>query len=145
MKYLSDATDEFVVELREWCKNNPLDISEYHQKHIPPISAGWNKGIAHSEETKKLISESKKGKSCNKGKKAPYAKENLKKIKHRAFGQYHIVFPNSDSIIIINLKEFCKKMNLSYTSMSSLANGNYPGDSYKKYKCFKICYIKIHQ
>lgn len=141
MNYLSDPTDELIIELREWCKNNPLDRSEYNHEIVP----SWNKGIPHTNETKKLISQRQMGNSYSKGKKKPHAKENLKHIKHRAFGQYKIVSPDGNSSIIVNLKEFCKKMNLSYTSMSSLANGNYPCDSYKKYKCFKICYIKIHQ
>lgn len=141
MNYLSDPSDEFIVQLREWCKNNPLDLSEYKQK----IVSSWNKGIPHSPETKKLISERQKGNSYSKGKKKPFAKENLKHIKHRAFGQYKIVNSDGVSLVIVNLKKFCLENNLNYTSMSSLATGKWPCETYKGYQCFKLGYIKIRQ
>ena len=141
MNYLSDPTDEFFIQLRNWCKNNPTDISEYGHTSVP----SWNKGIPHTEETKKLISQSQLGNSYSKGKKKPHAKDNLKQIKHRAFGQYQIIDPEGIKKIIINLKKYCLENNLNYTSMSSLATGKWPCKTYKGYQCFKLGYIKIRQ
>ncbi len=141
MNYLSDPTDELIMQLREWCKNNPLDRSEYNQEIVP----SWNKGISHTNETKKLISQRQMGNSYSRGKKKPHAKENLKHIKHRAFGQYKIVSPDGTSSIIVNLKKFCLEKDLNYTSMSSLASGKWPCDTYKGFQCFKLGYIKIRQ
>jgi hypothetical protein len=135
---LSD-TEELFSGFKEWCENNPLDLSELgHEKIIP-----WNKGIPTNEATKKLISKNRKGISSKKGRKCPWAKHNLKHINHRAFGEFIITDPSNKTFKITNLKSFCLSNNLSYTSMSSLANGKYPCETYKGYKCVKLGYVKI--
>jgi hypothetical protein len=141
MSIYSNTNEEFIQDLIQWCKNNPLDLSTLECCSISP----WNVGIPCSEETKKLISEIKKGHSHNKGCKNPSAAENLKKIKHRAYGQYEITEPNGQSVIIINLKEYCKTNDLKYRSMSSLANGKWPCKTYKGYTAKKLGYVKIRQ
>jgi hypothetical protein len=140
--YSPKQDDEFINSLRDWCKKNPDNKTEYQNQNLVP---SWNKGIPTSDETKKLISISKKGISVNKGLKRPYAKDNLKKIKHRAYGQFEIVEPNGSKQIISNLKSYCMKKNLNYTSMSSLSNGKWPNETYKGYKSKKIGYVKIHR
>ena len=142
--YAPNDTDEFINELREWCKNNPFDISEYGlTTGIQTGSMNSFYGRKHTEESKLKISKSKKGKSVNKGRKCPWAKDSLKFIQHRAFGRFLITDPTNKTFEITNLKLFCSDKNLSYTSMSSLANGKYPCNRYKGYMCRKIGYIKI--
>lgn len=53
-------------------------------------------------------------------------------------GVYTITFPNGVIETITHLKTFCEKHNLSYTSMSSLASGKYPCDTYKGFKASKV-------
>jgi hypothetical protein len=66
MSIYSDANNEFVISLTEWCKNNPLDITELGHEKVP----SWNKGISPSKETKALLSKIGKGK-----KRSPESKE----------------------------------------------------------------------
>ena len=143
--YLADHNDEFIINLKEYLKNNPnlLDgiVHEYAHKHLSP----GNKGIPHSEETKKLISERKIGISVNKGSKRPWATKNLSHIKHRAYGVYEITEPNGTTKNITNLKQYCLDNNLKYGSMSSLANGKWPSKTYKGYTAKKLGYAKIHR
>ena len=139
--YTLNQYDELVVSLREHIQNNPLIESDYPEERI----RAWNTGVAHTKETKKRISEARIGVSTNKGSIRPLAKDNLKHIKHRAFGHYIIIDPNGVKNTITNLKTYCSEHNLSYTSMSSLANGKYPCDTYKGFICQKLGYIKIHQ
>jgi len=141
MNIYSNTNNEFIQDLIEWCRNNPLDLSTIENTNVPP----WNIGIPCSVETKKIISDIKMGHSYNKGCKNPSAAKNLKKVKHRAFGQYEITDPTGQTKIIINLKEYCKINNLKYRSMSSLANGKWPCKTYKGYTAKKLGYVKIHQ
>ena len=143
--YLFKSNDEFVIGLQQYLKNNPNLLDgmehEYAHKHLSP----GNKGIPHSEETKKLISEKKTGISVNKGSKRPWAAKNLSNIKHRAFGVYEITEPNGITKNITNLKQYCLENNLKYRSMSSLANGKWPSKTYKGYTAKKLGYAKIRQ
>jgi hypothetical protein len=60
MSIYTDANNEFVISITEWCKNNPLDITELgHEKVAPPCSFT---GMIHSEKTKEIMSQSHKGK-----------------------------------------------------------------------------------
>jgi len=133
---------EIIKSFRDWYKNNPQNIEDIENQNFIP---SWNKGIATSDETKKLISEARKGVSVGKGLKRPYAKDNLKKIKHRAYGIFEIIEPSGNKIIINDLKSYCKQKKLNYTSMSSLSNGKWPKETYKGYKSKKIGYVKIRQ
>lgn len=132
---------EFITGLQQFAKNNPTNIKDLD---LTPISS-WNKGIQFDEETRQYISECRKGISANKGRNAPWAKNNLKNIKHRAYGKYEITDPNGNKEVIINLKQYCKIHNLNYTSMSSLSSGKWPNETYKGYKAIKLEYVKIHQ
>ena len=60
MSIYTDANNEFVISITEWCKNNLLDLSQYKNQNVPPPCSFA--GMKHDEETKKRISESHKGK-----------------------------------------------------------------------------------
>ena len=49
--------DEFITELKEWVKNNPLQPEDFQQEKIP----AWNKGVPLTPEWKQNISKSTKG------------------------------------------------------------------------------------
>ena len=146
MNIYNDPNDEFIIEFCESLKNFPFNIRDYHA--ILDIQKGATNsfyGKRHTEESKLKISKSKTGVSVNKGSIRPWAKENLKQIKHRAYGQFKIHEPNGNTIVITNLKQYCKDKNINYTSMSSFANGKWPNDTYKGYKVEKLGYVKIHR
>jgi hypothetical protein len=137
---------DLLTDLKNWCKSNPINISDYCE----PLNIQKGKlnsfyGKKHTEETKQKISKVKKGTSYNKGSKRPWASENLKKIKHRAYGFYEIVEPNGNIVTVTNLKSYCKNHKLNYTTMSSLSNGKWEAGSYRGYKSKKLGYLKIHQ
>ena len=142
----NNSTDPLFSEWCESLKNSPFDITDYHEPlDIQKGKANSFYGKRHTEESKLKISKSKTGVSVNKGSIRPWASENLQKIKHRAYGQFKIYEPNGNTIIITNLKQYCKDNGLNYTSMSSYANGKWPNETYKGYKVEKLGYVKIHQ
>ena len=134
--YLADHNDEFIINLKEYLKNNPnLLDGIVHDYTSSPLT----------EEIKKLISESKKGVSVGKGTKRPWATKNLSHIKHRAYGVYEITEPSGITKNVTNLKQYCLDNNLKYRSMSSLANGKWPSKTYKGYTAKKLGYAKIRR
>jgi hypothetical protein len=143
----NDPNDEFLIQLRESFKDSTMDISEYKLEPLDIQKGEFNNfyGKRHTEESKLKISQSKLGKSTNKGSVRPWAKDNLKQIKHRAYGQFRITEPQGNTITITNLKQYCLEQGLNYTSMSSLASGKWPCETYKGYKAEKLGYIKIHR
>ncbi len=146
MSMYINSDEEFINELKNWCKLNPINISEYCEPlNIQKGEMNSFYGKKHTEESKQKISNSKKGKSNNRGSKRPWALENLKKIKSRAFGQFEITEPDGNIIIITDLKLYCKQNNLNYTSMSTLSNGKWQSETYKGYKSKKLGYVKIRQ
>jgi hypothetical protein len=59
--YILDDNDEFIISLKKYLKENPINLEEYRTDewvYIPP----WNKGISPSEETRALLSKIGKGK-----------------------------------------------------------------------------------
>lgn len=144
MNIYFDLNDEFIVNLKQSLKD--FNISDYTS--CKGLQTGENNsfyGKKHTEESKKQISLKKKGVSCNKGSIRPWAKDNLKSIKNRAYGKFKIIEPDGKTLLVENLKQYCKNNNISYTSMSSLSNGNYYGESYKGYKIQKLGYVRIRQ
>lgn len=109
----------------------------YNMTYGGEATFGW----VPTEETKRKISESNKGKKIwNKGLPSPWtSKRNKankgKKIPNRQ-KEYLITDPNGNEYIIKGLVDFCKQNNLFPGNMSSLANGklNY----YKGWKCKHI-------
>ena len=146
MSMYNTFDDDFITDLRNWCKQNPINITDYCEPlNIQKGEMNSFYGQKHTEESKLKISLSKTGVSVNKGSNRPWAKDNLKCIKSRAFGKYEIVEPDGKIIEVINLKKYCSDNSISYTSMSSLANGKYPANVFKGYRCKKLGYIKIRQ
>ena len=137
--------EELLTMLQDWSASNPHILTEYniplkmHEGELNPFY-----GHKHTEESKAKISQSKIGVSVGKGTHRPWATDNLKFIKCRAYGEYEIVDPVGNTSIVINLKKFCSEKSLSYSSMSSLANGNLVADNHRGYKCRKLRYVRIH-
>jgi len=50
--YTPNYDDEIIFSLREWCRDNPINVEELGHEKIP----AWNKGIPPSEETRLLCS-----------------------------------------------------------------------------------------
>jgi hypothetical protein len=48
--YTPNHDDELFSSLKEWCRNNPIDLKELGHEKIP----AWNKGIPNSPETRRL-------------------------------------------------------------------------------------------
>lgn len=98
-------------------------------------------GWIPSEETKKKISQSNKGKMAwNKGKPSPWTSERNKKRKGISTEglkkQYKITDPNGKEYFVLGLKDFCRQYKLSNSDMCSVANNKLK--HYKKWKCEKI-------
>jgi len=58
--------DEFIVELKEYLKNNPNCITETLQENNSELIPSWNKGIPCSEEMKIHLSKKLKGRKFSK-------------------------------------------------------------------------------
>lgn len=84
MSIYTDANNEFVISITQWCKDNSVDLSEY-LKDSKVGFPGFSE-MKHSEESKKLMSESKKGeKNKRYGKK--HTKESRKKMSVKLTGR----------------------------------------------------------
>lgn len=98
-------------------------------------------GWMPTEETKKKISDSKKGKSSwNKGKPSPWTTERNRKLKGtkqpKLMKTYEIIDPNGNIHTITGLSDFCKKQKLHAGNMSSVAHGRLK--QYKGWLCKMI-------
>jgi hypothetical protein len=87
---------ELIESIRNWIKNNPVDLSHLPKQSVPPacsflgynhseeskqkISEG-NKGNKHTEDTKKKISEFAKNRFSNPKNNNMYGKKHSKKVK----------------------------------------------------------------
>ena len=111
-----------------------------------------HKGKVYSKETRKKISESKKGLKCPDYLKKRYSKmfsgsgnpnygrkhspETLAKIsaktKNKNTKTRWYISPNGNELKVENLKEFCENNNLNYRCMMNLHNGQ--GKTYKGWK-----------
>ena len=128
MNYLSDSSDEVINDLREWCKNNPLEIpknsihsyggipGEKHHESTKQILREINLGKKLSQETKNKQSEANKGKTpWNKG--IPNYESQKQKISNTLSKEWIIIYPNGKEISIKNLTKFCKENNLFQSNM----------------------------
>ena len=98
-------------------------------------------GWVPSEETKRKISESKKGKSSwNKGKPSPWTIERNRlgkgKKQPKLCKKYIVTDPQGKKQEITGLVEFCKTHNLNPGCMSSVAKGNW--NQHKGWKCQRV-------
>lgn len=62
--YAPKDTDEFIISLKEYLKNNPFDKKD-HQPDDWIVIPTWNKGIKASPETKLKMSISRKGRTLS--------------------------------------------------------------------------------
>ena len=87
MNIYVDHSDEFIINIKEWCRNNPLDIKEYRTESAIPA---WNKGIPTTASQRKKQSLALKG-----VKKQPFTEEHKKNMslaatgKKRTFSEEH--------------------------------------------------------
>lgn len=115
--------------------SSPL-YQEYMKTHSNNMSGKNNPfyGKRHSEETKRRISEKKKGTKMseetkkilsekNKGKKMP--REIVERQRLEKSKTYYLTTPEGDSIIVTNLSEFCRKNNLDQGNMNAMYNGKF--------------------
>jgi hypothetical protein len=112
-------------------------------------------GAIHSEETKLKMSVAQKGRKLSEETRLKMSiartghihseETKLKMAISRKYGEFEIIEPSGQKIIIKDLKTYCKQNDLKYTSMSSLSNGKYPYNTYKGYKSKKMGYVRIPQ
>lgn len=134
MNYLSNPKDDFFIQLREWCKNNPIEIpetaihsyggipGEKHHEATKQLLREMNLGKKLSKETKKKQSIANKGKiPWNKG--IPNYESQKQKISETLSKQWIIIYPDGKEIRIKNLTKFCKKNNLFQSNMIKVSQG----------------------
>jgi hypothetical protein len=133
--YSPDPSDEFFIEMREWMKNNPIEIPEGAKQHF----GGGIKGEKMHESTKQLLREinlgkkaspetklkqslAKKGKTTwNKG--IPNSETQKQKIKDKLSKEWLITYPDGQTIKIKNLTNFCNENNLFQSNMIKVSQG----------------------
>ena len=142
--YSSTIDDDFIIELREWIKNNPIEIPEdaiwsygaikgekLHES-TKQILREINLGKKHSDESKRKISESLKGiRPWNKG--IPNSPHQKQKISNTLSKTWIVTFPNGKKEKIKNLKRFCQENNLYESAMYNIAKGK--GVKHKGFTC----------
>ena len=139
-KKCSEITKKRISESLTGNKNPNFGkhLSEQHKRKLNRT------GKYHTEETKKKMSFSSKGKLKSKdhckniskglmGKK--HSLESIEKISKT----WKIIFPDTTTKIIKNLKQFCRDNKLSFTTMRKVSQGRQ--EHHKNYKCFKINYL----
>jgi hypothetical protein len=127
-------------DIFESLKTMPFDLNDHN-----PSLRKWGIGFPHTEETKKYISEMKKGlkqtpehiqNRVNKMigfKQSDYQKETASK---KLSAEWIITNPNGDSIKIKNLRKFCIDNNLDQGNMVKVSKGIIKQN--KGWKCIKI-------
>ena len=126
--------DEFVNDLREWCKNNPHTIPEdaIHSYGAIPgekmrestkqLLRKINLGKKLKQETKQKISQTLKGiTTWNKG--IPMPKEHREKLTKILSKDWIVIYPNGQEIKINNLSKFCRENNLTQPCMIRVSQG----------------------
>ena len=132
--YLRNKNDPFIIELREWCKNNPLKIPKdaFHSYGGIPgeklddstkqLLREINLGKKLSEVTKKKQSEANKGKiPWNKG--IPNYESQKQKIANTLSKEWLITYPDGTKLLIKNLTKFCKENGLFQSGMINVSKG----------------------
>ena len=120
-----------------WIKHFNSHISTgqgYNMTYGGEATFGWNP----SDETKRKISEAKKGKSSwNKGKSSPWTsrrnKESLGEPKISSRKSYKLTAPNGAIFVIQGIVKFCTENKLHAGNMVSVSKGNLK--HYKGWKC----------
>jgi hypothetical protein len=145
--YTPKETDDIVISLKEYFKNNPFNKKD-HQSDDWIVIPSAMKGQTHSEETKRKMSVSAKGLI-----RSPHSSETKLKMsvtmKGRKLSEEHklkmsiaakgrtlsdehklkisktwtLIDPNGNQFTIKNLTKFCRENNLQQASMSRVAKG----------------------
>lgn len=139
-----EVGEEYEYGLKE---REPYFIQEHNTHYLK--GNGYNMtdggegtfGWVPSDETKRKISEAKKGKSSwNKGKSAPWTAERNRKSKGKGkpslYKEYLLTDPNGNEHSVIGLTKFCKEHNLHAGNLCSVANGSL--NHYKGWLCVRI-------
>ena len=135
IKFLQKMDDIF-----ESLKTMKFNINDHN-----PSLRRWGTGIPHTEESKKLISESKKG-----IKQTPeHIKNRVDKVKGFKQSQHQkdrtretfesawlITNPQGQTFNIVNLRSFCRTNNLDQGNMVKVSQGILK--QHKGWKCLKI-------
>lgn len=116
--------------------SNTPKYKEYMKLHSKLISGENNPfyGKKHTEETKRKISEKKKGSkhteeskkkisAANLGRKMP--RDAVERVRLKISKTYYLTDPEGNDIVVTNLSEFCRKMGLDQGNMSAMYKGKY--------------------
>lgn len=100
--------------------------SEETKKKIAIANTGIHVGKIVSEETREKLSKARKGKPCPmRGKK--HKPESIEKMKWAQVKTYTLIDPAGAFHTMTNLKDFCERMNLNYSSIHQVAAGRRNG------------------
>ena len=135
--YSHNLDDDWTTELREWIKNNPIEIpndavwsyrgaikGEKLHESTKQILRELNLGKKHTQESKDKISLALKGiTTWNKG--IPNSQIQKNKIANTLSKNWLVTFPDGKTEKVKNLKKFCKENNLYESCMYNVAKGKY--------------------
>lgn len=113
------------------------------------LNSGYNltdggdgkRGYRVSDETKRKISKSLKGKPLTDDTKAKISaiKKGVKFTdQHRAnkSSTWKVIHPDGTECVLVNMEQFCRDNGLNSSTMSQVAKGNRP--HHKGYRCLKL-------
>ena len=91
-------------------------------------------GFKHSEESKKAMSEKRKGNKSHLGRNL--SEEHRKNIGNAFAKNYKVYSPEGKEFIIRNLNDFCRQYNLDNSSLNKVAQGKY--NHYKQWRAYYL-------
>jgi len=106
--------------------NKSINNTPQHYEHLADLYRGKPRSSEVRSKLSRAVTE----------KRRKQAKRILQQTSYRKI--YNVTMPDQTIIVVNDLKPFCIEHNLSYTSMSSLANGKYPCPTYKGFKIVKV-------
>lgn len=147
--------NNFVWSVVEQSEDRFLMLTEREEHYIRKFNTHFRDGSGYnmtyggegtlgkvvSEETKKRISDAKKGKPAwNKGKPSPWTAERNRKTigipKPHLYKKYRIIDPEGNESEIEGITKFCEENGLNAGNMVSVSKGKLK--QYKGWKCFLI-------
>lgn len=127
-------------DIFESLRTTPFDINDHN-----PKSKWFNFSCRHTEESKKLISESKMGikqtqehiqKRVEKIKGFKQSEHQKNRAKETLSDTWSVTSPQNQTFNITNLREFCRNNGLDQGNMVKVSTGILK--QHKGWKCFKI-------